>query len=305
MLDMARLYVDDFNPRSPRGGATLELSTYPVMQYDFNPRSPRGGATPQPSKTSGLCLHFNPRSPRGGATVYTRVDGWLCPNFNPRSPRGGATLQCKVYCRRPMAFQSTLPTRGSDHVEQQAVGKTGISIHAPHEGERLSPSSRAISNTIFQSTLPTRGSDHTHRRVPFCPVHFNPRSPRGGATTAPLQRLMKPLYFNPRSPRGGATTYLPSAMRFQAYFNPRSPRGGATNAWNSFKTWVEISIHAPHEGERHMAAFWGMAGQPFQSTLPTRGSDHAPAEARGGRKYFNPRSPRGGATPDKSRQRVR
>ena len=34
-----------------------------------------------------------------------------------------------------------------------------------------------------------------------------------------------------------------------------------------------ISIHAPHEGERHKAAIRGMRNPIFQSTLPTRGSD--------------------------------
>ena len=34
-----------------------------------------------------------------------------------------------------------------------------ISIHAPHEGERLSIKRRKIQHNGFQSTLPTRGSD--------------------------------------------------------------------------------------------------------------------------------------------------
>ena len=57
--------------------------------------------------------NFNPRSPRGGATTTTFTQSAYKVHFNPRSPRGGAT-----------------------HIEQQAAGKTGISIHAPHEGER-------------------------------------------------------------------------------------------------------------------------------------------------------------------------
>ena len=34
----------------------------------------------------------------------------------------------------------------------------------------------------------------------------------------------------------------------------------------------------------------------FQSTLPTRGSDAVATVAEAAKKYFNPRSPRGGAT---------
>ena len=85
------------------------------------------------------------------------------------------------------------------------------------------------------------------------------------------------------------------------------------------KTLRYISIHAPHEGERRATEGSKPPLTGFQSTLPTRGSDdykaegglknnisiHAPHEGErqlghqvcGGIKpYFNPRSPRGGAT---------
>ena len=57
-----------------------------------------------------------------------------------------------------------------------------------------------------------------------------------------------------------------------------------------------ISIHAPHEGERLNAGTASTAGSAFQSTLPTRGSDSPCSPAYASRRYFNPRSPRGGAT---------
>ena len=56
--------------------------------------------------------------------------------FNPRSPRGGATEEGRA-ALASYAFQSTLPTRGSD-------------ASAPCEADKDIP---------FQSTLPTRGSD--------------------------------------------------------------------------------------------------------------------------------------------------
>ena len=58
-------------------------------------------------------------------------------------------------------FQSTLPTRGSDSYGGVEHIIQGISIHAPHEGERRLPSAAA-----------PQARD------------FNPRSPRGGATSA-------------------------------------------------------------------------------------------------------------------------
>ena len=103
------------------------------------------------------------------------------------------------------------------------------------------------------------------------------------------------------------------------HFNPRSPRGGATPCRFNKLSIVVISIHAPHEGERHSTTFHLRFIQQFQSTLPTRGSDaigsraicvansisiHAPHEGERLivrlrqclRTNFNPRSPRGGAT---------
>ncbi len=102
-------------------------------------------------------------------------------------------------------------------------------------------------------------------------------------------------------------------------FNPRSPRGGATPRFHTVGRWVRISIHAPHEGERHYTDYradglktisihaphegerlsYSVAypyTAKFQSTLPTRGSDGMGNGLCSRPAYFNPRSPRGGAT---------
>ena len=130
-----------------------------------------------------------------------------------------------------------------------------------------------ILQAIFQSTLPTRGSDLRACMMKIAKHYFNPRSPRGGATG----RLDRPLImkdFNPRSPRGGATFHRP----------PRPSQD-------------DISIHAPHEGERRTEKRGRRGHRKFQSTLPTRGSD-VPHNGHDHRSLpnFNPRSPRGGAT---------
>ena len=148
----------DFNPRSPRGGATCLTLTGQAGTMYFNPRSPRGGATSAPASrvrppvfqstlpTRGSDhkaafvlrgqVDFNPRSPRGGATRASGTPFALATNFNPRSPRGGATSGrwVSLCCRH--RFQSTLPTRGSDWQRCDSAGRQRISIHAPHEGER-------------------------------------------------------------------------------------------------------------------------------------------------------------------------
>ena len=126
-------------------------------------------------------------------------------------------------------FQSTLPTRGSDPRRGQGEG-------SPHQ---------------FQSTLPTRGSDSRHKFVRRrCSISIH--APHEGER--PLIyfiRLMRWFDFNPRSPRGGATREKLRDNQKNRYFNPRSPRGGATiKAFIHSLIGDDISIHAPHEGER-------------------------------------------------------
>ena len=151
----------------------------------------------------------------------------------------------------------------------------------------------------FRSTLPTRGSDAGRAHSPLPMPYFDPRSPRGGAT--PLHGLQRihATYFDPRSPRGGATLAGLRDFKEDAYFDPRSPRGGATAIKIPHGCNRAISIHAPHEGERPLAAPCARLLILFRSTLPTRGSDQS--RGRNNRKYkhFDPRSPRGGATAEK------
>ena len=145
------------------------------------------------------------------STLPTRGSDYLRPRaktsntyFNPRSPRGGATRRTRVF-----------------------YAVSIISIHAPHEGERQEIEFTRTDDTKFQSTLPTRGSDMK----------------RGGLH-------LRHMHFNPRSPRGGATQGRQKQQAETGYFNPRSPRGGATRPIDGDPGRRQISIHAPHEGER-------------------------------------------------------
>ena len=170
-----------FNPRSPRGGATSSADTT-SSSARFNPRSPRGGATLINDLSEQICevsIHaphegerplnpdvrnyhrcFNPRSPRGGATRRTLTEARISACFNPRSPRGGATW-CSKNCRcNQRDFNPRSPRGGATQSAHHLLLLHRISIHAPHEGERLyNDSCRAGLGSKFQSTLPTRGSD--------------------------------------------------------------------------------------------------------------------------------------------------
>ena len=150
-----------------------------------------------------------------------------------------------------------------------------ISIHAPHEGERLYIMSHVVTKSKFQSTLPTRGSDRLTSPMMRGEKVFQSTLPtRGSDRALPVFHIHNGLHFNPRSPRGGATA-LYFSFCAERCISIHAPHEGERprRLW-TLTTSRRISIHAPHEGERHYQR---------QKSLP-RGIN------------FNPRSPRGGAT---------
>ena len=95
----------------------------------------------------------------------------------------------------------------------------GISIHAPHEGER-----------IFRYTW-------------ICRVaYFNPRSPRGGATAEHDAERTGIYNFNPRSPRGGATNGAYDAVtrdKFQSTLPTRGSEAEKCICMQHFREFTE------------------------------------------------------------------
>ena len=148
-----------FNPRSPRGGATLQHRHAILRRTGFNPRSPRGGATlfsfiilffwymfqsTLPTRGSDQKLSPAPCA-RGGfqSTLPTRGSD-RCrdihpPNpdrFNPRSPRGGATVMPGYSTGSTGGFNPRSPRGGATQRVRGGSTAPKVSIHAPHEGER-------------------------------------------------------------------------------------------------------------------------------------------------------------------------
>ena len=147
--------------------------------------------------------HFNPRTPRGGATHTCEYIKDFFAHFNPRTPRGGATINSSGKRRTYARFQSTHPARGCDFLKNFSDFHAQISIHAPREGVR-------------------RGR-HKCKRVIF---HFNPRTPRGGAT-------------------------WPAQMQARDFpFQSTHPARGCDLSCCSICGLCVISIHAPREGVR-------------------------------------------------------
>ena len=272
-LPLAMSWIQDFNPRSPRGERPQTLITVSLVSH-FNPRSPRGerlsaryivrrltpfqstlparGATRPFSLRCPRCRHFNPRSPRGERRGSTRS---VCArrNFNPRSPRGERQ---GAYVNRMMSerFQSTLPARGATDTFLYARPRILISIHAPREGSDGRSLGRQGLVQRISIHAPREGSDWGVRVQHFRWVDFNPRSPRGerpvgrrkGAgqwifqSTLPARgATIPPLFFGSgyvfqsTLPARGATCGSCSARKLRQNFNPRSPRGERRMMWCS------------------------------------------------------------------------
>ena len=155
-----------------------------------------------------------------------------------------------MYIRICYGFQSTLPTRGSDLSVQCHLFFLKISIHAPHEGERRHD---------IQSVV--------------CHQHFNPRSPRGGATPRALIAGLN-FWISIHAPHEGERRDRGKRPRLRRGISIHAPHEGERllPVRRMFAVW-RISIHAPHEGERHYLCGRSWRRCLFQSTLPTRGSD--------------------------------
>ena len=128
---------EHFNPRSPRGGAT-KLPTHHHHKAVFQSTLPTRGSDEKLDRACGL-ITISIHAPHEGERRCVRPAEHDAENFNPRSPRGGATPPPIMAKSTIRAFQSTLPTRGSDYYYVWYAAYKTISIHAPHEGERHTP----------------------------------------------------------------------------------------------------------------------------------------------------------------------
>ena len=107
-------YLSCFNPRSPRGGATL-FSGASSSQTMVSIHAPHEGERRMKLSTWKLRrMCFNPRSPRGGATYYYLNAIFFFESFNPRSPRGGATAEKCICMQHFREFTEYYPLRHGD-----------------------------------------------------------------------------------------------------------------------------------------------------------------------------------------------
>ena len=122
----------------------------------FNPRTPRGGATLIYEDVLGdyiISIHA-PHEGVRRVQIRPRVQQNY---FNPRTPRGGATATAKQKAEEAK-FQSTHPTRGCDVFSSSMRLHRIISIHSPHEGVRQNPPQARRGERNFNPRTPRGGA---------------------------------------------------------------------------------------------------------------------------------------------------
>ena len=148
------------------------------------------------------------------------------------------------------AFQSTLPTRGSDLVTDALKGEdTDFNPRSPRGGATQAPRHKGRGQ-LFQSTLPTRGSDPAAHLSISTPCVFQSTLPTRGSDTM-THRLFRHTKISIHAPHEGERRFCCNRSRPKSKFQSTLPTRGSD--------YIRLTDVRQQEV--------------FQSTLPTRGSD--------------------------------
>ena len=143
----AVLWLEHFNPRSPRGerrccGRHLPVSEKfqpalpatlpPATGKDFNPRSPRGERL-RLFSVQRFAVVISTRAPRAGSDACSRRRTCRHRYFNPRSPCGERHILHRAGIDAAI-FQPALPARGATCRSCQGHHRASISTRAPRAG---------------------------------------------------------------------------------------------------------------------------------------------------------------------------
>ena len=241
-----------FNPRSPRGGATAPHNQV-IQAVRISIHAPHEGERHHMMQYLLLRLLFQSTLPTRGSDGKSTVHRVKRSHFNPRSPRGGAT--------------QLLLHRGWDY---------GISIHAPHEGERPSIYPVYLEQYNISIHAPHEGERHKALYSPVRPFgisihaphegerrHCKPRllsgccisihAPHEGERPFYLRRMKHSTSFQSTLPTRGSDCAICMRQPFSILFQSTLPTRGSDHRLEQTKLLQHfISIHAPHEGERRI-----------------------------------------------------
>ena len=135
------------------------------ISRNFNPRSPRGGATRSCSSTVGGIVGFQSTLPTRGSDPPPPAPPPRSKKFQSTLPTRGSDCIISADKAKELRISIHAPHEGERReAVEMSYREYKISIHAPHEGERLTRQSVSDWTSGFQSTLPTRGSDSAASR---------------------------------------------------------------------------------------------------------------------------------------------
>mgnify|MGYP001194464122 FL=1 len=197
---------------APRVGERHGLLSPPFWESGFNPRSPRGGATFGIIVAIAAFL-FQSTLPAWGSDTRSKPRWNAGRGFNPRSPRGGATDALEV-SHRSLVVSIHAPRVGERREADGTLRLPDVSIHAPRVGERLRFADIALGHTDVSIHAPRVGERPDIYEAWRVCRKVSIHAPRvGERQRGRLHRVRERYCFNPRSPRGGATTDFISIRR--------------------------------------------------------------------------------------------
>ena len=186
---------------APREGGDFTPLGMPLPLYNFNPRPPRGGRLVSLTSTLPEERNFNPRPPRGGRRVISSDLRRACV-FQSTPPARGATSAQDGAENAGAGISIHAPREGGDNILSDAWEQIEISIHAPREGGDTDEIKVIKQSIVFQSTPPARGATNTiTQNTPKRSISIH--APREGGDSILWFTPLFPCYFNPRPPRGG------------------------------------------------------------------------------------------------------
>ena len=308
-------YSVDISIHAPHEGVRLVSFHYCTLSISISIHAPHEGVRHSDwsfLNAFNISIHAPHEGVRRGRTVVGR------PEFTFQSThptRGCDSIDIEVLLA--VIFQSTHPTRGCDRSRRNVCSRFEFQSTHPTRGCDYPQAEGRPPTWYFNPRTPRGGATGVLDSVAGLDLYFNPRTPRGGATFVPVRDSVQNQNFNPRTPRGGATPDFhlcidqlhisihaphegvrlvcqPSLIHIWVFQSTHPTRGCDGAMGNIMSDYGFQSTH-PTRGCDPLSSRWDGI-RTFQSTHPTRGCDTMNLLNRSFTKYFNPRTPRGGAT---------
>ena len=213
-----------FQSTLPARGATFSFRRVAQLDLDFNPRSPRRGATATDLRTK-FVAQFQSTLPARGAT-RPRVPESPHRNFNPRSPHGERRRQRPKKKIKKSYFNPRSPHGERRGILSSPTDERRISIHAPRTGSDFRRSVKGFPPKYFNPRSPHGERRRQEPLGTVCP-EISIHAPSTGS-----DRWDRPKTsgkgISIHAPRTGSDKRRPVARRKPQTFQSTLPARGAT-----------------------------------------------------------------------------